>query len=231
MFVFRYRLIFAVFFSAVLFACNRHNYTASFAPGNYRLGTTSSSALKPIEVFNADSSAGIKQAFIQHRPTIPVSDYSKKGHPYSNSSTAYIETTNALAQLGATASAPAVYKTNPEASKKTLTASYDNPDSTGNKRTRNRTVAAILAFLPFGYFGFHRFYLGYYGNGIFRFVFGLLFLFIFLLAGLVSLTGGGGTAAAVVFGIYSGLILLWGIIDFIRILTRKLQPKNGTYSN
>lgn len=61
-------------------------------------------------------------------------------------------------------------------------------------------IAAMLLTFFLGYFGVHRFYLGYTWQGIVQ-----------------ILTLGG------FFG-------LWVMIDFIRIIIKDLKPKNGSYS-
>jgi TM2 domain-containing membrane protein YozV len=74
---------------------------------------------------------------------------------------------------------------------------------------KSQIVAAILAFF-LGTLGVHRFYLGYTGKGF-------IFLALFLLG-------------FVTFGITILAAAIWALIDFIRILTGGLQPKDGSYA-
>ncbi|HSI89525.1 MAG TPA: TM2 domain-containing protein, partial [Adhaeribacter sp.] len=77
-------------------------------------------------------------------------------------------------------------------------------------RTRNQTLAIILAAPPLGMLGLHRIYLGYY------------------LVGILQL---GLTAAGIFIGPAPLLILAfcWIITDLVRIIKRVLQPKDGRY--
>ncbi|RZL08961.1 MAG: hypothetical protein EOO62_14565 [Hymenobacter sp.] len=90
----------------------------------------------------------------------------------------------------------------------------------------------LLALLSITYvpFSLHNFYLGYYGRGaaaIALLVVGVALLFVgwpgFLFGG--SLTAIGYVGLAMLGG-----WLLWQVSDFIRIITRDLQPKNGSYA-
>jgi len=72
---------------------------------------------------------------------------------------------------------------------------------------RNKIVAAILGIF-FGTFGAHRFYLGYYGIGLFML--------------LLSLIGGAAT-----FGYGCGLVSLWGFIEGIICLFGGMKDADG----
>lgn len=94
-----------------------------------------------------------------------------------------------------------------------------------------RGIALILAFLSFTYvpLSLHNFYLGYYGRGaaaIGLLLAGLFLLLIgwpsFLFSG--SLTFVGALGLAILGGWF-----LWQLSDFIRIISRDLQPKDGSY--
>lgn len=71
-------------------------------------------------------------------------------------------------------------------------------------------VAAMLICLLLGMFGLHRFYLGYNKIGLIQLVFGALYFFTPLW--------------------WTGLIVIWVIIDLVRILTKDLEPNGGYYS-
>jgi TM2 domain-containing membrane protein YozV len=70
--------------------------------------------------------------------------------------------------------------------------------------------AAILICLVLGMFGMHRFYLGYKKLGLIQLVFGALYFFTPLW--------------------WTGLIVIWVIIDLVRIFTKDLEPKDGYYT-
>lgn len=100
-----------------------------------------------------------------------------------------------------------------------------------SERHRLRGIALILAFLSFTYvpLSLHNFYLGYYGRGaaaIGLLLAGLFLLLIgwpsFLFSG--SLTFVGALGLAILGGWF-----LWQLSDFIRIISRDLQPKDGSY--
>lgn len=71
---------------------------------------------------------------------------------------------------------------------------------------KSQVVAAILCLL--GMFGVHRFYLGYTGIAIIQLV--LTILGFILIIPLIA-------------------TFIWVVIDFVRILTGNLQPKDGSY--
>lgn len=78
----------------------------------------------------------------------------------------------------------------------------------------NQLIAALLAFF-LGGFGIHRFYLGYTKIGIIQ------------LAMLIV----GSVLSLVIVGIPILIALyVWVLIDLIRILLGKLEPKGGSYS-
>jgi len=61
-----------------------------------------------------------------------------------------------------------------------------------------------------GMFGLHRFYLGYNKIGLIQLVFGALYFSTNLW--------------------WTGFIVIWVIIDLVRILTKDLEPNGGYYS-
>jgi TM2 domain-containing membrane protein YozV len=82
------------------------------------------------------------------------------------------------------------------------------------KAGSNWIVALLLCFF-LGMLGVHRFYLGYIGIGFIQ-------LGMFLLGFLLSF---------VIIGIPILIALsIWVLIDFIRIILKKLEPKDGSYS-
>jgi TM2 domain-containing membrane protein YozV len=83
-----------------------------------------------------------------------------------------------------------------------------------NDRVRNQIVAALLAFF-LGGLGIHRFFLGYTGIGIAQLL--MFVLGIPLMAILIGIP--------IVLAAY-----IWVLIDFVRILTGDLKPKDGSYS-
>jgi TM2 domain-containing membrane protein YozV/uncharacterized protein (UPF0333 family) len=70
--------------------------------------------------------------------------------------------------------------------------------------------AAMLICLLLGMFGLHRFYLGYNKIGLIQLVFGALYFSTNLW--------------------WTGFIVIWVIIDSVRILTKDLEPNGGYYS-
>ena len=70
--------------------------------------------------------------------------------------------------------------------------------------------AAMLICLLLGMFGLHRFYLGYNKIGLIQLVFGALYFSTNLW--------------------WTGLIVIWVIIDLVRIFTKDLEPNGGYYS-
>jgi len=70
--------------------------------------------------------------------------------------------------------------------------------------------AAMLICLLLGMFGLHRFYLGYNKIGLIQLVFGALYFSTNLW--------------------WTGFIVIWVIIDLVRILTKDLEPNGGYYS-
>jgi len=80
---------------------------------------------------------------------------------------------------------------------------------------KSQIVAALLAFF-LGGFGVHRFYLGYTGKGILQ----------------IALLLVGAALSTVIIGIPILLgVSIWILIDFIRILTGNLKPKDGEYTS
>lgn len=79
--------------------------------------------------------------------------------------------------------------------------------------SKSKVLAAILAFF-LGILGIHRFYLGYTGIGVIQLIMGIVGLALSpILIGLPIL----------------GLLWIWVVVDFIRILLGNLAPKNGSY--
>lgn len=99
------------------------------------------------------------------------------------------------------------------------------PGEQEHKKTRSYTTTLGLCAV-FGLLGAHRFYLGYYWQGFLQ-----LFITSAFLAGILAL------APSLIFGLalltitilpMLGLIL-WVIVDFLRILQNTLLPRNGRY--
>ncbi|NBX88388.1 MAG: TM2 domain-containing protein [Bacteroidetes bacterium] len=92
--------------------------------------------------------------------------------------------------------------------------SKSNPEVPKEKKiepifgTAKSQIVALLLCLFLGYFGIHRFYLGYPLEGLIQ----LLIL---------------GTA--IKFRLMRFFVLLWVLIDLIRIFLGDLQPRNGSY--
>jgi hypothetical protein len=89
----------------------------------------------------------------------------------------------------------------------------------------------MLAFLSLTYipFSLHNFYLGYYGRGVLAIAMLLVGLFLVVIGWPSFLFG----SSMLLIG-YLGLAILggwclWQLTDFIRIITRDLKPKNGSY--
>ena len=79
---------------------------------------------------------------------------------------------------------------------------------------KSRLVALLLCFF-FGYFGFHRFYVGKIGTGIIMLLLPICIIWLFL-------------NSLWVFGIIGLLIIpLWVFIDLILILTGSFRDKDG----
>jgi hypothetical protein len=94
-----------------------------------------------------------------------------------------------------------------------------------HKKARNYSTTLGLCAV-FGLLGVHRFYLGYYWQGFLQ-----LFITAAFLSAILAL------APSLIFGLalltitvlpMLGLIL-WVIVDFLRILQKTLLPKNGYY--
>jgi hypothetical protein len=99
------------------------------------------------------------------------------------------------------------------------------------ERYRSRGIALMLAFLSLTYipFSLHNFYLGYYGRGVLAIAMLLVGLFLVVIGWPSFLFG----SSMLLIG-YLGLAILggwclWQLTDFIRIITRDLKPKNGSY--
>jgi len=101
----------------------------------------------------------------------------------------------------------------------------------GTTRGRNQIIAALLAYF-FGGLGAHRFYLGYIRQGLLQLGGSLIGTFLIFTA-LLSVLFTASVPMSATF--FIGLTILiavyaWTLIDFIRILTGKLKPKNGEYT-
>jgi hypothetical protein len=70
-------------------------------------------------------------------------------------------------------------------------------------------LSLVLCFV-LGVLGIHRFYLGYTSIGL-----------VLCIIGAVSILYNLNTLL--------GLLFIWSLIDFVRILTYKLEPKNSYY--
>lgn len=85
---------------------------------------------------------------------------------------------------------------------------------------RSKWVAAILAFF-LGGFGIHRYYLGYKKQGIMQScsIAGLIVGYICIFEGTFAL--------AIPCFIYSAVMMIWALVDFVCILTGSLLPIDG----
>ncbi|MES2389210.1 MAG: TM2 domain-containing protein [Bacteroidota bacterium] len=88
---------------------------------------------------------------------------------------------------------------------------------------KSQFTALALAF-PFlaGFFGIHRFYLGYTGNGILRLIIGII-----AFAAIIAFVSTGDISAIPTIIVYGGFVFIWAFIDFLRIIGGDLKPKNG----
>ncbi len=98
-------------------------------------------------------------------------------------------------------------------------------------RYRTRGIALGLA-LVLGFFGAHRFYLGYYGAGALYLV-GAVVGGTLLAVGSVGLLFGGVVSGTTGYLVVGGAIVLalgiWALFDTVRIITGDLKPKKGEY--
>lgn len=95
-------------------------------------------------------------------------------------------------------------------------------------RHKSKAVALLLAVL-IGFYGLHRFYLGYYGRGTLQLLLAVLLLIVLLGSygiAVASPLGVGLVTGSVLLG---GLLMFWWLSDIVHIITNKLQPRNGSY--
>ena len=112
---------------------------------------------------------------------------------------------NVLKTTVANAKLPSIIK--PKLSKQVA---VKNSPSKGDPRDgKSRNVAMIYCFV-LGWLGIHRFYLGYTSIGL-----------VLCIIGTVSLLLNLNTLL--------GLLFIWSVIDFVRILTYDLEPKDSYY--
>jgi len=112
---------------------------------------------------------------------------------------------NVLKTTVANAQLPSIIK--PKLSKQVA---VKNSPSKGDPRDgKSRNVAMIYCFV-LGVLGIHRFYLGYTSIGL-----------VLCIIGTVSLLLNLNTLL--------GLLFIWSVIDFVRILTYDLEPKDSYY--
>ena len=112
---------------------------------------------------------------------------------------------NVLKTRVANAKLPSIIK--PKLSKQVA---VKNSPSKGDPRDgKSRNVAMIYCFV-LGVLGIHRFYLGYTSIGLVLCIIGT----VSLLLNLTTLLG---------------LLFIWSVIDFVRILTYDLEPKDSYY--
>ena len=113
---------------------------------------------------------------------------------------------NVLKTTVANAQLPSIIK--PKLSKQVA---VKNSPSKGDPRDgKSRNVAMIYCFV-LGVFGVHRFYLGYNTIGWIQCIIGALGFFTIQLEWML------------------GIVAIWALIDFVRILTYKLEPKDSYY--
>ncbi len=97
---------------------------------------------------------------------------------------------------------------------------------------KSKIVAALLAFF-IGNLGIHDFYLGNKRNGLIKIGLTILGLGLYI-AGIVALATSDVVTLPIV-GIIGAVILfgvsIWALVDFIRILTGKYQPVDGSYTD
>ncbi|MFM1764131.1 MAG: hypothetical protein RLZZ512_1921 [Bacteroidota bacterium] len=86
-----------------------------------------------------------------------------------------------------------------------------NNQSKGDPRDGKSLFLTLLLCFCLGTFGIHRFYLGYTTIGWIQFIIGIVCWNISSLEWIL------------------GLLAIWVLIDFFRILTFKLEPKNSYY--
>ena len=96
---------------------------------------------------------------------------------------------------------------------------------------RSKLAAALLAILV-GTTGAHRYYLGYPVKGFMLsccWVAGVAMNVMLIVSnyGSRATPGAGRTVALVVLGALLAAAMIWSVIDFIRILTGSLKPRNG----
>jgi TM2 domain-containing membrane protein YozV len=112
---------------------------------------------------------------------------------------------NVLKTTVANAKLPSIFK--PKLSKQVA---VKNSPSKGDPRDGKGWVLSLVLCVLLGVLGIHRFYLGYTSIGL-----------VLCIIGAVSILYNLNTLL--------GLLFIWSLIDFVRILTYKLEPKNSYY--
>ena len=103
---------------------------------------------------------------------------------------------------------------------------------------KSQLIAALLAFF-LGYLGIHNFYLGYKKKAMTQLLITLAGYAVGIVGSvLTSASSASGSTAMLAIGGIVGVIGwiavaavgIWALIDFIKILTGKLKPANGDYT-
>lgn len=99
------------------------------------------------------------------------------------------------------------------------------PAPFGYSKGRSHAVAILLALFG-GFLGAHRFYLGYYWHGAIY----LLVTAIIVFAVVSTATTSAWILGLLVASTLGTLFGFWVFIDFVRVCTKTLLPKNGDYN-
>lgn len=84
-----------------------------------------------------------------------------------------------------------------------------------SQNSNEKKLTLLLLCWLFGIFGIHRFYTGKYLTGCLQ-------IFAWVLVGILSLT-----KSEIITAIPIGLLLLWWVIDIMRIIMGKFKDKEG----
>ncbi|MES2388208.1 MAG: NINE protein [Bacteroidota bacterium] len=220
-------------FCTSLFSCNWHNYQAHFPNKGYYLKASVKPAgtnLQRTEAISVNKAKPkpvlIKQATVSAKPKVT----GNKAIPFQAAKSAQPN-----AQVTASVGKQVLANTHARHARmmekmsalliKARPAADNIPPDKVQDKSQARALHLAIPFL-LGYFGIHRLYLGYTGNGVLRLIFGV-FTAMAILAFLLDPMPGDLIEVLGFWALYGGWLLVWAIVDYIRIKMGRLKPKYG----